>query len=933
MKFQRRNIQFGSALAAAALLAACGGGGGDTASGGGTPPPVGVPSPNPTATPSPSPSASPTPIPSASPTASPAPSPTPTPPPASNAKRWSDPATWGGAGLPKAGDAVVIPAGQSVLLDINTPDLGGLSIQGELSFDAKDLALTSRSIQVSGVFKIGSAASPFAQRATITLTGAPIAMNDGIARGINVTGSGRLEMVGVSPAVKWTQINAHAAAGATSLTLKESVSWKAGDQIIVAPTDFYGVAQTERFTLASVNGAQVGLNTGLAKFRWGMLQYVTDSGMSLSQPANFTVPEAPTPTVLDQRAVVGNLSRNIVIQGADDTHWQGAGFGAHIMVMGAQAKAALDGVELRRMGQGGVTARYPIHWHLMSYDASGNPLPDAAGNFIRNSAVWNSANRCVVIHATNGVQVQNNICYDIAGHAFFLEDAVERRNLIEGNLALKMRVPPTGRVLQEHEKEIHQAGPSGFWITNPDNTLRNNHGADAAGNGFWLSFPKLPLGLSKNVKMRPENMKHGVFEFNVAHSNRGPGVLLEWVPMDDAGNVTGNKYIPTSDEGPDRFADNRVRFELKRVTSYKNNDGGYRNRVSAPDYLEWVTADNAGTVFAGAGDDGWIKRGLVVGTSLNNLTPQPISTLTDPQTAFASYHSTFNMRNNVIVNMPLTANAPWGGVFKTDDYYITAVDRGLVRNGGNKLVASHPGLRTLPPNRRTDAALRPNSNWTLSGALWDAHGYWGPAGNYWVYDEPFLTAGATCQKVAPVGGNGASCNGEYYGVGGFITDFDTRPYSFMAAISAKRVDDTGNEIGRWDVADGNTSWALGNMRHFAARPGARYVLSFPGNALPKRFETTITNVQRAGDVFVLGVAFDGTVTPTTARVGGNGTNINLSASPSMADMLSRAGTHYYQDRIANVLWVKVVRGAIPLSTSSDPLADQMLYQDIRYSFR
>ena len=44
--------------------------------------------------------------------------------------------------------------------------------------------------------------------------------------------------------------------------------------------------------------------------------------------------------------------------------------------------------------------RYPIHWHRLSYGADGSLLGDATGNVVRNSSVWNSANRCVVIHAS-----------------------------------------------------------------------------------------------------------------------------------------------------------------------------------------------------------------------------------------------------------------------------------------------------------------------------------------------------------------------------------------------------------------------------------------------------------------------------------------------------------------------------------------------------
>ena len=67
--------------------------------------------------------------------------------------------------------------------------------------------------------------------------------------------------------------------------------------------------------------------------RWGLLQYATASGMSLTYSAPPATVVAGTPTVLDERAEVGNLTRNIVIQAPDDARWQNDKFGCHVMIM------------------------------------------------------------------------------------------------------------------------------------------------------------------------------------------------------------------------------------------------------------------------------------------------------------------------------------------------------------------------------------------------------------------------------------------------------------------------------------------------------------------------------------------------------------------------------------------------------------------------
>ena len=63
---------------------------------------------------------------------------------------WSSSYTWGGAAPPEAGEFVVIPAGQTLLLDTDTPILSFLLIQGgQLIFDEKDIELQSNIIMIT----------------------------------------------------------------------------------------------------------------------------------------------------------------------------------------------------------------------------------------------------------------------------------------------------------------------------------------------------------------------------------------------------------------------------------------------------------------------------------------------------------------------------------------------------------------------------------------------------------------------------------------------------------------------------------------------------------------------------------------------------------------------------------------------------------------
>src|SRR5688572_25104145 len=91
--------------------------------------------------------------------------------PAAQPTKWSNPDTWPNRKVPIAGDKVTIGRDRDVILDISPPALGGLSIDGKLTFaNDADLELTTEWIMLHGELAIGSEASPHTRNATITLT-------------------------------------------------------------------------------------------------------------------------------------------------------------------------------------------------------------------------------------------------------------------------------------------------------------------------------------------------------------------------------------------------------------------------------------------------------------------------------------------------------------------------------------------------------------------------------------------------------------------------------------------------------------------------------------------------------------------------------------------------------------------------------------------
>lgn len=858
---------------------------------------------------------------------------------------WSDASTWGGI-KPVAGEDVTIPNGTHILLNEPVPDLGNLVIEGVLEFDRQDLNLTAEQITITGRLEIGTEAQPFTHQAIITLNGTDSEASHN--RGIMVMG-GELELHGTPPVIPWTKINAHAEPNDMSLTLMESVNWGNTDEIVIGPTDYYiagnGISISQAINLTNVNGQNLDLAEGINAQHWGLLQYATPTGLSLTNDNPVVPPstEGDTPTVLDERAPVGNLSRNIVVQAPDDALWNNEGYGVHIMIMRMGAddsnvgEAHLNGVEIRRGGQRGDLGRYPFHWHMLSYEGT-QTFADATGQYIRNSVINVSQNRGIVVHGTNGTEVSNNIVYNVRGHGIFTEDASERRNVFDGNLVLHVRNPDPGFALKNHEASVNAGrGSSGFWISNPDNTVINNTAADCQTNGFWLAFTAQTWGLSAGIDLNPSRTLFGVFDNNTAHSNGLEGIMLDWVEVDANGTVSPFQYWSTTvGENIGWPFDELRRFDLTRYKTWKNGSKGIWDRAVWPTNTEVVSADNCGRFFAGSGADGIIERSLVIGTSLNHLmngTDRPGWTGEVPPAAFATYHSAFDIKENIVINFDAVENT-MSGVFATNDYYLRPVEKGQLRNTDNLIINSHPGVKLVADF----------PHFALAGALWDPHGTWGGTPNKWlVYDTPFYTAGQTPETVS--GGaitGGVLVDGPFYGFNDFVVNENNIRWEDFMEINVTRLDDSFNSLGTWTVDEAQNGWLLAHMRHFAAHPDDYYSLEFPNIEEVNDIGITVTNMLTTDEVLVLGLEYSGNynIEQVYSSSDWNYMTEGHTIAPSYQykhvftpvasreDVINSAGETYWHDTANDMVWVKIQGGIDQQFNDEDypPHADELLYR-------
>jgi len=501
-----------------------------------------------------------------------------------SAKRWSDAATWPDKKVPGKDAAVTIDKDMNVILDVSPPPLRSLTINGKLSFaDNKDLELTTEWVMVHGELEIGTEAKPHTRKATITLTdnvkdedmSGIGGTNDRSDRGIMMMG-GTLNLHGTEKN-SWTKLAETAAAGSNTIEVLNAGDWKKGDVIVLASTDF-DPHQAERRTIAAIRGNRITLDKKLDYMHFGKITFD-----------------------VDERGEVGMLSRNIVIQASPDADQ--TLFGGHIMAMDG-GKMFVDGVELNRMGQNMHLARYPIHWHLIG---------DAQGQYIKNSAIHDTYSRCVTVHGTNYLDVENNVTYNNIGHCFFLEDAVEHGNQFVHNLGILTKCHPDAPCVATNlaASGERRAGTNGqnakdilipsdntaatFWITNPDNIYRDNVAAGSDSNGFWMSLPEHPTGKFEgteiSAKTWPRRTPFREFKGNVAHSNYDSFMFDRNVGPDGHFGVTGSSH--TGHENPADANSKELESVFQDLTAYKNRNGGIWGRGELHVFRNVKLADNA----------------------------------------------------------------------------------------------------------------------------------------------------------------------------------------------------------------------------------------------------------------------------------------------------------------------------------------------------
>ena len=462
--------------------------------------------------------------------------------------RWSDPATWEEGRVPGTGARVQIRTGHTVVYDlVGDSPIRSIHVAGTLRFDpGKDTRLDVGLIKIqagddpgeSGFNCEAHAMSPpgaGARRAPATLEVGtpdhPVAIGrTALIRLTAVDGldpeecpaivccGGRMDFHGAELERTWTKLGATAAEGATTLVPSQPIpGWRVGDRVIITATNRQRVADE-----GGVPSVRLQPET-----EERIIREIDGQKLTIDSPLGFAHSARDI-----YRGEVALLSRNVVVESAEP-----AGIRGHTMYH-RDSSGSISYTEFRHLGKAGKLGKYSLHFHRV-----GDTMRGAS---VIGASIWDSSNRWITIHGTNGLVVRDCVGYRAVGHGFFLEDGSEVDNILDGNLAVQalQSKPLPDQILPYDRNE-----GAGFWWANSRNAFLRNVAVECDQYGFRYEAPAM-AGFDPTITVRsPEGARRPVdirtlpfvcFRDNEAHAQRRYGVNLGGGPGNGAkGGVGG----------------------------------------------------------------------------------------------------------------------------------------------------------------------------------------------------------------------------------------------------------------------------------------------------------------------------------------------------------------------------------------------------------
>jgi hypothetical protein len=385
-----------------------------------------------------------------------------------------------------------------------------VAVQGELEIRADSRAVNGSPLVEFVLYNNGSKDQYFT---AIDENASLCTLVEGCVAGVKsiVVAGGKLSIHGVpSDTPSWLPLyDVIADNGALSMIVLDSSvkgKWDAGAEILITSHTMHWNEHQVRVVVS-------------------VIDHPTDATKAILE---LDLPIVRPTTVLDDERFaveVALLSKNIVWRGETDVpgDWESDLIGGHFWIMHTPSvQQVIEGIELVNFGQQGSLGRYPIHFHLCG---------DVSSSIVSKNTIRQSNQRCVVVHGTDNLVVQENVAYDTKGHCFILEDGIETGNQFVRNLGAQTGAPL--KIIPDEGKNGHETDqdrPTTFWITNTMNSWVGNVAAGAEGIAFW--FELLVRGPLQDTYEggKPKNNPMTLFKDNVAHSG-GVSAKIHFVHM------------------------------------------------------------------------------------------------------------------------------------------------------------------------------------------------------------------------------------------------------------------------------------------------------------------------------------------------------------------------------------------------------------------
>jgi hypothetical protein len=419
---------------------------------------------------------------------------------------WSAPASWESGKVPSAGARVLIRTGHTIRYDVVSPevirvvqiagtltfahdrdtrlDVGLIRIQtgdtpSEEGFDCENHLDVDDSVPRPAL-EIGMPHRPIGAKHTALIRLTYLKGMDPQSCPALVCCSGRMDIHGTLMRRTWLPLNATAKKRESTLTLSDvPEGWKVGDRVIITATNGHPEGDATR---------RPGKRNVTVETEERLIKAIDGTRLTLDRPLTYDHTAEG-----DFRAVVGNLSRNVVIESADP-----GGVRGHTMYH-RSSDGAISYAEFRHLGKEDVLGRYPIHYHMV-----GNTM---RGSYVLGASIWDSHNRWITIHGTSLLVVRDCVGYQSIGHGIYLEDGTEIFNVIDRNLAVQAF---RGKKLPKQVLPFDDNEGAGIWWANSLNTFTNNLTCENDRYGYRFEATETPAMKMTQAVLFPDGKRRRV---------------------------------------------------------------------------------------------------------------------------------------------------------------------------------------------------------------------------------------------------------------------------------------------------------------------------------------------------------------------------------------------------------------------------------------